>query len=89
MKDLKLGHRVKHKVDGRKGMVFGHHETTGVKDVLFPIALEGSTRKELWPIPSQNNSKRLEENSIHQKVFHSTQNNYGSMGYPSKPAFQN
>ena len=50
MKDLKLGHRVKHKVDGRKGMVFGHHETTGVKDVLFPIALEGPTRKELWPI---------------------------------------
>ena len=47
MKDLKLGHRVKHKVDGRKGMVFGHHETTGVKDVLFPIALDGSTRKEL------------------------------------------
>ena len=48
MKDLKLGHRVKHKADGRRGMVFGHQESTGVKDLLFPVALEGSTRKELW-----------------------------------------
>tara|TARA_Y100001970_G_scaffold280886_1_gene390617 strand:- start:3480 stop:3722 length:243 start_codon:yes stop_codon:yes gene_type:complete len=50
MKDLKVGHRVKHKADGRQGMVFGHQESTGVRDVLFPIALEGSTRKELWPL---------------------------------------
>jgi|TARA_R100001443_G_scaffold16704_1_gene27062 hypothetical protein len=50
MTDLKLGHRIKHKVDGRKGMVFGHQQSTGVKDVLVPVALEGSTRKELWPI---------------------------------------
>lgn len=49
MKDLKLGHRVKHKADGRRGMVFGHQESKGMKDLLFPVALEGSTRKELWP----------------------------------------
>ena len=50
MKDLKLGHRVEHKADGRRGMVFGHQENKGVKDLLFPIALEGSTRKEFWPV---------------------------------------
>tara|TARA_R100001463_G_scaffold16069_3_gene41767 strand:+ start:8350 stop:8592 length:243 start_codon:yes stop_codon:yes gene_type:complete len=50
MKDLKLGHRVKHKTDGRQGMVFGAQQKIGVEDILVPIALEGSTRKELWPI---------------------------------------
>ena len=50
MKDLKLGHRIKNNIDGRQGMVFGHHQRTGVKDILVPVALEGSTRKELWPI---------------------------------------
>jgi|TARA_X000001382_G_C3052216_1_gene141459 hypothetical protein len=50
MKDLKLGHRVKSKVDGRKGMIVGAHQITGVKDILVPVALEKSTRKELWPI---------------------------------------
>jgi len=54
MKDLKLGHRVKHKADGRKGMVFGAQQKTGVADILVPIALEGSTRKELWPIDQFN-----------------------------------
>ena len=49
MKDLKLGHRVKNKVDGRQGMVVGAVEATGVKDILVPVALEKSTRKELWP----------------------------------------
>tara|TARA_B100001250_G_scaffold134326_1_gene114864 strand:+ start:3601 stop:3843 length:243 start_codon:yes stop_codon:yes gene_type:complete len=50
MKDLKLGHRIRNSIDGRQGMVFGNHQSTGVKDVLIPVALEGSTRKELWPI---------------------------------------
>lgn len=50
MKELKLGHRVKSKKDGRKGMVVGAQQKTGVSDFLVPIALEGSTRKELWPI---------------------------------------
>ena len=49
MIDFKLGHRVKHKVDNRQGMVSGHPQVTGVRDVLIPVALEGSTRKELWP----------------------------------------
>jgi|TARA_B100001250_G_scaffold69684_1_gene55983 hypothetical protein len=50
MKDLKLGHRVKHKVDQRQGMVIGAHQATGVKDILVPVAIEESTRKELWPL---------------------------------------
>tara|TARA_R100000742_G_C4160006_1_gene1968 strand:- start:164 stop:406 length:243 start_codon:yes stop_codon:yes gene_type:complete len=50
MSDLKLGHRVKHKVDKRQGMVIGAHQVTGVNDILVPIAIEESTRKELWPI---------------------------------------
>ena len=50
MLDLKLGHRVKNKVDGKQGMVVGAPEATGVKDILVPVALEKSTRKELWPI---------------------------------------
>ena len=50
MKDLKLGHRVKNKVDGRQEMVVGALEVTGVKDILVPVALEESTRKELWPM---------------------------------------
>ncbi len=47
MKDLKIGHRVKHNNDGRHGFVVGNPAGD-----LVSIAIEGSTRQEQWP-PSQ------------------------------------
>ena len=45
MEKLQIGHRVKHKTDNRDGFVIG----TPANE-LVPIAIEGSTRKEQWPI---------------------------------------
>ena len=45
MEKLQIGHRVKHKNDNRDGFVIGNPTNE-----LVPIAIEGSTRKEQWPI---------------------------------------
>jgi len=44
MKDLKIGHRVKNINDGRNGFVI-----SSPTNKLVPVAIEGSTRRELWP----------------------------------------
>lgn len=50
MPDLKLGHRVSHAIDGRCGFVIGNVEATGWNRALVPVAIEGSTRHEYWPL---------------------------------------
>ncbi len=50
MKELKLGHRVKNTNRDVNGMVAGAQQANGVNSVLVPVVLEGSTRRELWPI---------------------------------------
>lgn len=44
MKDLQLGHRVTNISDGRNGFI-----VSSPYNNLVPVAIEGSTRKELWP----------------------------------------
>ena len=46
--DLFLGIRVTHKTNKRAGMVVGPAQH-GIGVDLIPVALEGSTRQELWP----------------------------------------
>ena len=45
---LPLGLRVKHQTNKRSGLVIGPAQH-GIGCDLIPIALEGSTRRELWP----------------------------------------
>ena len=47
-KELALGYRVTHKADQRHGLVVGPAQH-GIGVDLIPIAVEGSTRNELWP----------------------------------------
>ena len=46
---LPLGLRVKHQTNKRSGLVIGPAQH-GIGFDLIPVALEGSTRRELWPI---------------------------------------
>ena len=46
--ELSLGIRVTHKSDKRHGLVVGPAQH-GIGVDLIPIAVEGSTRNELWP----------------------------------------
>ncbi len=49
MKEFRLGHRVRHQLDGRNGFVISQPYNN-----LVPVSIEGSTRKELWAL---NNTK--------------------------------
>ena len=48
MKPLELGVRVRHRTNKKSGMVVGPAQH-GINHPLVPVALEGSTRQELWP----------------------------------------
>jgi hypothetical protein len=50
MSSIQVGHRVTHANDGRAGLVVGRVEGTGWNKALVPIAIEGSTRSEYWPV---------------------------------------
>lgn len=50
MRSIILGLRVTHLDDGRPGFVVGRPEYEGCRIKLVPIAVEGSTRYELWPL---------------------------------------
>lgn len=50
MQRVQVGHRVTHANDGRSGLVVGRVEGTGWNKALVPIAIEGSTRNEFWPL---------------------------------------
>lgn len=45
-----LGLRVTHRSDGRSGFVVSRPESNGTKTKLVRIAIEGTTRYELWPL---------------------------------------
>ena len=45
---LALGMRVRHRTSGRKGLIVGPSQH-GMGFALIPVALEGSTRHEVWP----------------------------------------
>lgn len=47
---LSLAHRVVHRADGRHGFVVGRPEALGYRTALVRVAVEGSTRYELWPL---------------------------------------
>lgn len=47
--DFPLGTRVRHTVNRSSALVIGRPEHTGLTFALVPVALEGSTRSELWP----------------------------------------
>lgn len=49
LKDFPIGLRVKHVYDKRPGFVVGRPEANGIKSLLYPITIEGTTRTELWP----------------------------------------
>lgn len=50
LRSLLLALRVTHRIDGRPGFVVGKPEANGYNSALVPIAIEGSTRCELWPL---------------------------------------
>jgi|ETNmetMinimDraft_21_1059911.scaffolds.fasta_scaffold00121_39 hypothetical protein len=50
MSDFQLGHRVTHAPDERNGFVVGRVQGTGWNKALLPVAVEQSTRYELWPV---------------------------------------
>jgi hypothetical protein len=45
-----IGSRVTHTVTKRTALVIGRSELTPGGARLLPVAIEGSTRQELWPI---------------------------------------
>ena len=45
---IEIGIRVRHRRDKRGGLVTGPAQH-GINSPLIPVAVEGSTRKELWP----------------------------------------
>ena len=45
---IEIGIRVRHRRDKRGGLVTGPAQH-GISSPLIPVAVEGSTRKELWP----------------------------------------
>lgn len=47
---LHPGMRVRHMVTDRAGFVVGRPEAIGAADSLVPVAVEGTTRIELWPL---------------------------------------
>lgn len=44
-----IGLRVRHVIDKRSALVVGRGEANGIKSLLYPVTIEGSTRTELWP----------------------------------------
>lgn len=44
-----IGHRVRHRVDSRLGLVVGRAEKIGTRHALIPVTIETSTRTEYWP----------------------------------------
>lgn len=44
-----LALRVTHSIDRRPGLIIGRAEPNGLKSALYPVAIEGTTRIELWP----------------------------------------
>lgn len=46
---LKPGLRVRHAHDARTGFIVGRPEHLGSRIALVPVAIEGTTRQELWP----------------------------------------
>lgn len=44
-----IGLRVRHLIDKRSAFVVGRGEANGIKSLLYPVTIEGSTRTELWP----------------------------------------
>lgn len=50
MSSILIGLRVVHALTSQSGLVIGRPEAVGYQRSLVPIAIEGSTRTELWPI---------------------------------------
>ena len=47
-RNLAIGMRVRHKTNGKKGLIVGPSQH-GMGFPLIPVALESSTRQEIWP----------------------------------------
>ncbi len=50
LRSIMLALRVVHAIDGHPGFVVGKPEVDGCRRSLVRIAVEGSTRYELWPL---------------------------------------
>lgn len=50
LRSIILALRVINAIDGRPGFVVGRPEYEGCRIKLVPVAVEGSTRYELWPL---------------------------------------
>lgn len=75
---LSLGVRVTHKADKRHGLVVGPAQH-GMGVDLIPVAVEGSTRKELWPKHLCNRRPRSQQLKAHGGDFSPPK------GYPLTP----
>lgn len=50
MSSVLIGLRVVHALTSQSGLVIGKPEAIGYNRSLVPVAIEGSTRTELWPL---------------------------------------
>lgn len=44
------GIRVRHSIDQRPAVILDHPDSAGRRIPLIPVHVEGSTRRELWPV---------------------------------------
>jgi len=66
---LKVGHRIKHKVTDQAGFVISASSSTGWNKGLVRVTLEGSTRSEDWPISQARLRPEAEQLKIHGGEF--------------------
>lgn len=69
MLQLKIGHRIEHKVTGQAGFVTSTATATGWNRGLVTVTLEGSTRSEDWPISQVRLRSDAEQLKIHGGEF--------------------
>ena len=69
MLQLKIGHRIIHKVTGQAGFVTSAATATGWNRGLVTVTLEGSTRSEDWPVSQARFRPDAQQLKIHGGEF--------------------
>lgn len=59
------GIRVRHSVDQRSAVVLDRPDSAGSRIALLPVHVEGSTRRELWPVSLVRIRRAREQHVAH------------------------
>lgn len=59
------GIRVRHSIDNRSAVILDRPDSAGRHIALIPVHLEGSTRRELWPVNLVRVRRAREQHVVH------------------------